>query len=89
MAMAELLEAAQVPAGAIFNLTLSEPDEDQSIVALPRLRRAHPCTLPFFPLCDKSLTAVGLLSHRGKNGRVQGCARRRRGNATVHVTHNW
>ena len=44
------------------------------IVALPRLRRAHPCTLPFFPLCDKSLPAEGLLSHRGKNDRVQGWA---------------
>jgi hypothetical protein len=31
MAMAELIEAAQVPAGAIIVLPLSEPEEDQSI----------------------------------------------------------
>jgi hypothetical protein len=31
MAMAELIEAAQVPSGAIIVLPLSEPEEDQSI----------------------------------------------------------
>jgi hypothetical protein len=31
MAMAELLEAAQVPAGAIIVLPISEPEEDRSI----------------------------------------------------------
>jgi hypothetical protein len=31
MAMVELIEAAQVPAGAIIVLPLSEPEEDQSI----------------------------------------------------------
>jgi hypothetical protein len=31
MAMAELLEAAQVPAGSIIVLPISEPEEDRSI----------------------------------------------------------
>jgi hypothetical protein len=69
----------------MLNIVMTEvfSFKKQDGVALPRLRRAHPCTMPFFPLCDKSPTAVRLLSHRGKNSRVQGSARRRRGNATT------
>jgi hypothetical protein len=61
-----------------------------ALVALPRLhRRAHPCVLPFFlsvqqkPTPNKRPPRHFCCTER-KNGRTQGWARRRRGNATTY-----